>query len=184
MTVPVPHRVRTEPWPHIDQAPTRKGLVCAQGIINFAENGPHDGGLIVVQGSHRLIDEFFTRNPGAIGRKTWGPKDWFGFHEEEVAWFERQGCHVQKVCAEPGDLIIWDSRTVHYNTLPESEQVRSIICKPGRTFFSIKRALTCIPDACYGPACFATEKDLRLKAQLFRERKGTVCILVCVLNPC
>lgn len=121
--------METEPWPHIDQSPERRGLVCAQGIINFAPNGPQDGGLVVVQGSHRLTEQFFKRHPDVIGRKTWGPKDWFPFTAEEVTWFKNQGCHIVKVCADPGDLIIWDSRTIHYNTLPKSDQIRSIVCK-------------------------------------------------------
>lgn len=57
------------------------------------------------------------------------PADWFGFEKEEVRWFLDRGCEVLKVCAEPGDLILWDSRTVHYNCLPESDNVRSVLCK-------------------------------------------------------
>lgn len=129
MTIPEEKRVETEPWPHIDQSPERKGLVCAQGIINFAPNGPHDGGLIVLKKSHNLVEQFFHKHPETIGRQTWGPKDWFGFTQEEMTWFKDRGGEVVKVCAGPGDLIIWDSRTVHWNTLPETEQVRSIICK-------------------------------------------------------
>jgi hypothetical protein len=33
------------------------------------------------------------------------------------------------VCAEAGDLIVWDSRTVHFNVLPVGENVRAVICK-------------------------------------------------------
>jgi hypothetical protein len=34
--------------------------------------------------------------------------------------------------------------------------------------------LTIETDACYAPAQFATENDLKLKRQLFHERRGTV----------
>lgn len=45
-----------------------------------------------------------------------------------MRWFLDRGCEVVKVCADPGDLVLWDSRTVHYNCLPESEAVRSVLC--------------------------------------------------------
>ena len=116
-------------WPHIDQNPRKKGLVCAQGVINFTPSGENDGGLIVMKGSHKLVEEFFATFPHVVGRKTWGPGDWFGFEEDEVKWFADRGCETVKVCTEPGDLIIWDSRTVHFNCVPDSNQLRSAICE-------------------------------------------------------
>ncbi|KIW12060.1 hypothetical protein PV08_09334 [Exophiala spinifera] len=154
-TLPQPDRPDMKPWPHIDQAPKRKGLICAQGIINFAPNGPQDGGLVVVRGSHNHIDPYFKKFGIPSESRTWGSEDYFTFTQEEVDWFKEQGCEVVKVCAGPGDLIIWDSRTIHYNRLPESQQVRSIVY------------------ACYAPVRFASEEDLKLKAQLFHERKRT-----------
>ena len=129
ITLPNPERTQTEPWPHIDQSPKRQGLVCAQGLMNFAPNGAEDGGLVVVRGSHNLTQGFFKKHPEVIGRETWGPEDWFGFTQEEVEWFINSGCEVVKVCADPGDLVIWDSRTIHYNKVPSSEQIRCIICE-------------------------------------------------------
>lgn len=128
ITLPSPNREPSQPWPHIDQSPRRLGLQCVQGILNFAPNGPKDGGLMVMKGSHTLIQEFFKAHDVA-GRKTWGPADWFGFQEGELEWFRSRGCTLTKVCAEPGDLILWDSRTIHYNVLPESQNLRALICK-------------------------------------------------------
>ncbi|PCH08937.1 Hypothetical protein PENO1_004240 [Penicillium occitanis (nom. inval.)] len=85
---PIP---QTQPWPHIDQDPLRKGMHCVQGILNFAPNGPKDGGLIVMKGSTSLMVEFFTAHPQVIGRPTWGTRDWFGFEKSEVQWFEERG---------------------------------------------------------------------------------------------
>ncbi|KAJ4417477.1 hypothetical protein N0V82_006141 [Gnomoniopsis sp. IMI 355080] len=154
ITLPHPDRQSNEAWPHVDQSPKRTGLQCVQGLLNLAPNGPQDGGLIVLKGSSLLNEAFFKAHPGA-GERTWGPADWFGFEEEEVRWFLDRGCEITKVCAEPGDLILWDSRTVHYNCLPESEAVRSVLYM------------------CYTPASYAKPDDLALKAQLFKDRKGT-----------
>ena len=126
VTLPAPDRAPIGAWPHVDQSPLRKGLQCVQGILNLTPNGLHDGGLIVLKGSSALNEQFFKSHSN--NRETWGPADWFGFTDEEVAWFVSNGCEVTKVCAEPGDLILWDSRTVHYNALPESNTIRSVLC--------------------------------------------------------
>lgn len=83
-----------------------------------------------MRGSHLLNDQFFEEH-STDKKAEWGavPDDWHGFSEEEVGWFEKRGCEVVKVCCEPGDLVVWDSRTVHYNVLPEGEQKRAVICK-------------------------------------------------------
>lgn len=103
-------------------------MQCVQGILNFATNGPKDGGLIVLKGSSKLNEQFFKAH-SVQGRKTWGPSDWFGFEQEEVDWFLERSWEVLKVCAEPGDLIVWDSRTVHWNVLPDSQVTRAAMCK-------------------------------------------------------
>ncbi|KAJ0120119.1 uncharacterized protein J7T55_000973 [Diaporthe amygdali] len=153
LTLPTKDREPVGAWPHVDQSPHRKGLQCVQGILNLAPNGPKDGGLIVLKGSSALNEAFFKTHD--TERETWGPADWFGFKPEEVEWFKERGCEAIKVCAEPGDLILWDSRTVHYNCLPESDAVRSVLYM------------------CYSPASYASAEDLQMKAQLFKDRKGT-----------
>ena len=126
LTLPAPDRPTMGAWPHVDQSPLRKGLQCVQGILNLAPNGPDDGGLIVLKGSSAVNELFFKTHE--TDRKTWGPTDWFGFTDEEVGWFKAKGCEPVKVCADPGDLILWDSRTVHYNCLPQSNAIRSVLC--------------------------------------------------------
>ncbi|KAL2839418.1 hypothetical protein BJY01DRAFT_257758 [Aspergillus pseudoustus] len=146
---------QTQPWPHIDQNPQREGMQCVQGILNFAPNGPKDGGLLVMKGSTKLMPEFFKTHSKVIGRQTWGPTDWFGFEKDELKWFEDRGCEIHKVCADPGDVILWDSRTMHFNCVPTSQNIRSLVY------------------ACYTPASFATPETLQKKAELFDERVGT-----------
>lgn len=156
ITLPGRTDVKWTPWPHIDQSPTRKGLVCAQGIINLSEAGPMDGGLQLLQGSSELFERFFIENPPRPKAKDApGQFDWYGFTLEEVEWFKNNGCKLIKVEAEPGDVIIWDSRTVHYASLPKSETIRTIIY------------------ATYTPANLATPEDVALKADIFRRWEGT-----------
>lgn len=136
-------------WPHVDQAPTRQGLACAQGIINInlSEAGPLDGGRSSSRHSSKkthpnqrlltLLDNF----------------DWFGFSLDDIKWFEDRRCRFIKVDAAPGDLI-WDSRTVHYASLPKSETIRIIY-------------------ATYTPARLATSEYLALKSELFHRYEAT-----------
>ncbi|KAK3337597.1 hypothetical protein B0T19DRAFT_455480 [Cercophora scortea] len=156
ITLPGRIDVPWAPWPHVDQSPTRKGLVCVQGIINLSPAGPKDGGLQLYQGSSELFEQFFVEHPlQAKPEGAPGQVDWYGFSAEDVAWFEARGCTLLKIDAEPGDLIIWDSRTVHQSVLPESEQIRTILY------------------ATYAPASLATAEDLRLKRELFERFEGS-----------
>lgn len=108
-----------------------------------------------------------------------------------MRWFLDRGCEAVKVCADPGDLILWDSRTIHYNCLPESEAVRSVLCTLRELNHSPKIDETHAPahalclmhmltlttlevDMCYTPASYAKPDDLALKAQLFKDRRATV----------
>jgi hypothetical protein len=142
------------PWPHIDQSPLRKGLQCAQGIINLSSSGPEDGGLLVYPGSHALSEEFFETQ---TDKKTWEVRDSYGFTPEQVQWFTDRGIETHKVCAEPGDLIIWDSRTIHWGTEPteKGDTIRTAIY------------------ASYAPAALASAETLEKKAKVFRAWETT-----------
>lgn len=140
---------RRPAWEHIDQSPLRKGLHCVQGIINLSVSGPEDGGLVVYPGSHALNDEFFNTQ---TDKSTWSPMDRYLFNKEQLSWFVERGVHPVKVCAEVGDLILWDSRTIHYGSepTPESRNIRTVIY------------------AAYTPARLASSEALATKAEVFR----------------
>lgn len=145
---------RKPAWEHIDQSPLRRGLHCVQGIINLSNSGPEDGGLMVYPGSHKLNDEFFDTQTNKL---TWDPLDFYMFSSEQLSWFSERGIQPHKVCAEPGDLILWDSRTVHYGAEPteKSSTIRTAIY------------------AAYTPAKFASKEALETKAKIFKEFGGT-----------
>jgi hypothetical protein len=95
---------------------------CVQGIINLSQAGPNDGGLVVMKGSAPLFDRFFEENPvsGPTPWRTAKHQDFHPFTEKNLDWYRAQGCELVKVCAEPGDLIMWDSREVHVRTISSS----------------------------------------------------------------
>lgn len=141
-------------WQHVDQSPIRRSMQCVQGIINLSHAGPDDGGLMVYPGSHNLFAQFFDE---CTDSATWDKKDVYLFTDEHLQWFAARGVQPLKVCAEPGDLIVWDSRTVHYGAEPteKSDVIRTVIY------------------ASYTPASFAKPEALETKAEIFKLWGGT-----------
>mmetsp|Transcript_113980 Transcript_113980/g.322684 ORF Transcript_113980/g.322684 Transcript_113980/m.322684 type:complete len:957 (+) Transcript_113980:101-2971(+) len=102
-------------WHHVDQAHLKRGLHCIQGLITLKDATPETGGLVVVPGSHRFHGDILTR----YRRK---PDDWNFVGLEANDPILTEGTSAPRlVCARAGDLILWDSRTVHCNTLPLRE---------------------------------------------------------------
>jgi len=137
------------PWPHQDQDPLKPGFRCLQGLVNVLPNGPSDGGLIACKGAH-LVSEEFHREFAGEKDKVWAwTKEWYGFTDAGMRWLERRGFRWEKICAEPGDLIVWDSRTPHYNLSPTADTPRFCIY------------------TCYMPVKDASQEDLRRKKEAF-----------------
>lgn len=145
---------RLGPWEHIDQSPFRKGLLCVHGIIVLSPSGPEDGGLVVYPGAHNLMDEFFNTQ---TDKSTWERLDKWNFNDAQLSWFAARGIQPHKVCAEVGDLILWDGRTIHYGSEPteKSSQIRTA------TYVA------------YTPARLATEETLKKKAEILAQWGGT-----------
>ncbi|WWD16297.1 hypothetical protein CI109_100723 [Kwoniella shandongensis] len=143
-------------WEHMDQSRHRRGFYCVQGLANLNENGPDDGGLMVLTGSSQLVEEYFDTF-GRVYReeRTFGAFDYWMFSEEEQQWFTDRGCKWVKVCAGPGDLILWDSRAMHYNVMPKGERDR--VCS----------------YICMAPAELLSESDRKLREDAFDKERGT-----------
>ena len=156
LTVTLPNlRPVRDPWPHVDQAPRKRGMHCVQGIINLSYAGPHDGSLMAIPGSHSLVEEFFETQTDPA---TWEFKDNRYFSKGDMAWFEERGVKPVKVLAEPGDLIVWDSRTIHWGGEPEPQRSNVI-----RTVIYVA----------YAPAKMATAEALMEKKKVFSLNGGT-----------
>ncbi|GME79697.1 unnamed protein product [Ambrosiozyma monospora] len=140
-------------WQHVDQSPFKQSFQCVQGIAQLSNAGPKDGGLVVYPRSHKHFTEFVETQ---LDKSKWQHKDWLMLTEEHVKWFEDGlGIKPYKVEAEPGDLILWDSRTIHHAVLAESDEIRTI------AYVS------------YSPASFATDDALDRKKEAFEKWAGT-----------
>ncbi|TVY36939.1 hypothetical protein LOCC1_G006643 [Lachnellula occidentalis] len=157
LNVTLPNRAdkaRNESWEHVDQSPLRDGRCCVQGFVNLSRAGPEDGGLVVYPGSHRLVEEFFASQ---TDKSEWSEKDFYMFTSQQLEWFKSRGCAPLKICAEVGDLVLWDSRTIHYGSEPEesSQEIRTVIY------------------VAYTPASWALPDALALKAEIFKRWGAT-----------
>ncbi|KAL6355866.1 hypothetical protein LRP88_09449 [Fusarium phalaenopsidis] len=145
------------------------GMQAVQGLLNYAPNGPDDGGLMLMKGSSKYFDEFFAQKREAYAHEDAPPPemefiDLFLFNEADVKWFEEKGCKLTKVNMEPGDFVLWDSRTMHYAKLPEGNQIRHV------------------QYICMTPRSFATDEALRLKTECFNKWIGTTHWPHCNIN--
>ncbi|KLT43804.1 hypothetical protein CC85DRAFT_231514, partial [Cutaneotrichosporon oleaginosum] len=141
----------TKPWPHLDQDPGRAGLELYQGIAVLSDSGPNDGGLCVLPGSHRLHSEYFKAFPPP----PWKPNRIFRIPARGMAWYAARGVTKRKVEAKAGDLILWDSRVVHWNEDPIGERIRLAAY------------------VCYCPRSLIAEDVLSKRVQLFYTRTWT-----------
>lgn len=125
-----------------------------QGVINLSPAGAEDGSLMVYPRSNLYTEEFFDSQ---VDRSTWQRNDFRFFSEKELEWYEERGIKPHKVLAEPGDLILWDSRTAHWGGEPseKSNTIRTVIY------------------ASYSPASLASEETLKLKKEAFESFRAT-----------
>lgn len=128
-SLPISHTdlLANEPWPHQNQDSEKAGFRCLEGLVNILPNGPDDGSLIVCD---LLSKEFHVAMKDKPQIPAW-VLEWFGYTERGMKWLEEKGLKWVKVCAEPGALLVWDSRTPHYNLSSKIHQPRfaTYICR-------------------------------------------------------
>lgn len=122
--------------------------------MNLLPNGPDDGGLIVCKGAHLASEEYHRVFKDEARIPAW-TNEWFGFTEGGMKWLGENGYQWEKVCAEPGDLLVWDSRTPHYNLSSKTSQPRFAVY------------------TCFMPVEQATQEDLIRKKEAFESFVGT-----------
>lgn len=98
-------------WYHVDQNARETGshFECVQGLIALTDCSADTGGLVVCPRSHLRHEELSSRVCA-------DPGEWTDF--VLVPWHDAIICEnpPRLVQCKRGDLIVWDSRTVHCNT--------------------------------------------------------------------
>ena len=140
-------------WIHNDQMRTLTNFACVQGIVNFEDNGPEDGGLVLVEGSQNVFSEYMDKHPSE--GITWGPSDM-----TDPLLSTRP---LIKICAPPGHIILFDSRTFHCNVHPSG----SMLKEDGTPRF---RMCTYVSMQ---PRIYASEKELAKRITLYEKGRMT-----------
>ncbi len=97
-------------WLHVDQHPiARPGMHCVQGAVSLLPSSPSAGGNIVIPGSHKWFADIPNRYAERLGRlPEW--LDHFRFPVDDPRLQETPPIMSHM---EAGDMMLWDSRTVH-----------------------------------------------------------------------
>jgi len=100
----------------------------------FFPSGETDGGLVVVPKSHLAFNEINMENTPYLQKI--GDIDSVFLNETETFWNtigKAHSLHAIKLCVEPGDFCLWDSRTIHCNScatsarpIPENGEILSL----------------------------------------------------------
>jgi hypothetical protein len=120
-------------WLHIDQHPiTRPGFHCVQGLVSLLPTSPEVGGNVLIPGSHRSFEKIPQVYPDRLGRLPL-ELDHFRFPVDDplLGGTQPVTCHM-----EAGDLLLWDSRTIHCSSGAEAPppvadrliRVASLVC--------------------------------------------------------
>ncbi|CAF3528516.1 unnamed protein product [Rotaria sp. Silwood1] len=95
-------------WYHCDQNPFKKPDRCSiQGLVSLTDNNESTGGFVVVPDSLK----HFSKLKSTTNRYFWG--DYVRI-PDQYPLLEK--FHPRLVKCNAGDLIVWDSRSIHCNT--------------------------------------------------------------------
>ncbi|CAB9513650.1 Phytanoyl-CoA dioxygenase (PhyH) [Seminavis robusta] len=117
---------RTDPgWFHLDQNPRCKpGPQCIQGLVNLLPASPQTGGNVLVAQSHKLFPQHYT-TPSIHSCSNFyrqrldelGDEDWMEIDPNDTVVLG-DASKVISCMLGPGDVLLWDSRTVHCSNPP------------------------------------------------------------------
>ncbi len=97
-------------WLHIDQHPIgRPGKHCVQGLVNLLPTSQATGGNVVVPGSHKRFDRIADEYTERLSR-IHPSIDHFRFPNDDPALRDASPIMAEMFA---GDLLLWDSRTIH-----------------------------------------------------------------------
>ena len=133
--------------------------LCLQGLVQLTPANEWTGGFCVVPGSHKYHDEFSKRHPH---RDVQG--DFLPVPEGDPIVPKGSGLMLR---ADPGDIILWDSRTIHCNgpAIEALSRAPASVEVPARSDL-----LRLVGYVCCVPAAWATPSLLEQRAQAVLEK--------------
>jgi hypothetical protein len=134
-------------WFHVDQGRSLKGRCAVQGLVTLTDASADTGGFCVIPGSHkhheRLIEQSRLRSDANFVHVS-PDFDVLGHPQ------------ILPLC-RAGDLVLWDSRTIHCNT-------PSLVQRPA---IPADRLLRAAGYVCMVPTAWASPEVLRIRRDVF-----------------
>ena len=92
---------------HVDQGSTSSEFQYYQGLVNLEKVEIGGATFEVVPGSHKIHAELFSTFGLTI------KKNWHILDTQQLQFLKEQKLETVRILAGQGDMILWDSRTVH-----------------------------------------------------------------------
>ena len=145
-------------WTHVDQGRSKHGFHCIQGLVSLTNSTPETGGLVVMPGTHEHHSAFINSHATNEFDFARIPRDSPSLPKE------MRNC-IRLVTASAGDLILWDSRTIHDNT-PAISEAAEEKSRPDEL-------LRIVSYICMTPSIFASNKVLEQRNEAYRRNITT-----------
>lgn len=142
-------------WWHVDQGRSKLGRHAVQGLVTLRDANAQTGGLCVIPGSHRHHER--------IAGNVEGYTDYVRIHDGDPV----MDLPKKLVVAQAGDLILWDSRTVHCNTPALAEHPPTEAQHPTTDFLRIASYV------CMTPSSMADSAIVRVRQRAYCNRMTT-----------
>ena len=142
-------------WTHTDQAPSKRGHVCYQGLVALTHN--RERTLVVYEASHRLHETYF-RDRGMLE----DTRDWHVLDEDFVANLS----DTKRILEVPaGALVLWDSRLFHHaqRGKPGEERLVQYVCYYPRNHIAMTADEQAHRRRCFERRCTTTHWPAPMK---------------------
>ncbi|XP_045162636.1 uncharacterized protein LOC123527317 [Mercenaria mercenaria] len=147
-------------WLHVDYTPSRIGLHAYQGSLFLEEQTKNDWTFQVMEGSHRLIEEFFRKFPEKAEDSRRFRHN-YRLDSEDIDYFKKCKCRLTRVPVPKGGMVLWDSRLIHANARPLPNRKNA-----GRWRFVTFVSMT--------PAIWANDIDIKKHQEAYTAPKMTL----------
>lgn len=139
---------------HCDQSFMNNDFECVQSWVNAYDTNEGDATITVLEGSNKYHKDFATHF------KPTKTDDWHILNDEELNWYQNiKNCRKVNITCPAGSMVLWDSRTIHAGTEPESTRLAP--------------NFRCIVYLCYTPRTKASQAILDKRISAWKRLKMT-----------
>lgn len=147
----------TANWLHVDQSPHKTGRWSVQGFVNLYDVDDMDASLLVVPGSH-------LEDRSGLAVRGQNTTDWLMMTD--------RADDARKVVAKAGDLVLWDSRTIHQGSLPSRGRPTARVAPTG-LMAGHEYSPRLVVYVCMLPRLRLTNLQKRKRAEALEKRRMT-----------